>query len=177
MLKKLNKGAAARGGAEQSSDGGAGNVLKEIMEMRAQLQEENRERHARRVSQTKHLIEVMDEFLTTEANYCRDLRHTVSTFATPLSTVLGAEEHSRLFANISQILELHTILHCEIAHSETTTDHHNAAAAQTIQSFMRLLPYFKMYSMYWCGRAASPSEPHRLASAPHCAILLWVWPQ
>ena len=51
--------------------------------------------------------QVLEEMLQTEANYLADLRYTGTSLMQPLAALIDAETHSRLFANLGQIVLMH----------------------------------------------------------------------
>ena len=126
--------------------GGAGDVLQQIAQMRAKLQV--------KTSQEKHLKEVLDEFLTTEANYLSDMRHTCEAFAVPLSKVCEPEVHGKIFANLQQLTELHAVLGKDI---EAVSD-----IESLMKAFLKLLPFLKMYSIYCNAYAVAPVHLEQL---------------
>jgi len=159
-LKKMREEAHARersrrGGDRDLKDGGLA-VLSEIRQLKVQLDEqkaadfkaERRAEKLERAKQQKMLREVLDEILTTEANYLADLRYTTQKLMTPLVAELDAKVHSDLFANLGQIEMMHAKLEGELEEARKKDAGVVLVGERLLKGFMRLLPFFKMYSTY-----------------------------
>jgi len=127
--------------------GVAGSVLAQIAEMREQLEQKTTEARVARERQEQALREVLDELLSTEANYVADLRHTCSTYMAPLAALLDGEVHSKVFSNLGQISMMHSQVEAELGsiRSQMPLDD---VVRRVLAAFLKLLPFFKMYSVY-----------------------------
>lgn len=137
-LKKMGKNPKA---SPSSGMGGASSVLAQITQLREQLDADTKSQ--------QQLHEVLDEILKTERHYLADLRYLHEKMLLPLKAMLKPQQHSALFSNLEQLLELHARLEGELGpREETAALENNDKGAKIASAFMTLLPFFKMYSTY-----------------------------
>jgi len=105
----------------------------------------------------KQLLECVNEFISTEANYLEDLRFTTREYSRPLHHLLDSQAHYKIFSNHEQLLELHVKLDQALGKARDAVKNAERSEA-TVQAFIGLLPYFKMYAAY-CA-----NYPHVAAS-------------
>ena len=143
-----------------TKDGGAGNVLRQIAEMRGALDERDEQKR----EHEKQLQEVLDEFLKTENNYLLDMRMTCDKFGAPLQACCDAATHGKIFSVLPQLTGLHDVLHKDIESLTGGSSKREAAQAaeRIMAAFLKLLPFFKMYSSYCTAYAAMPKHLEQL---------------
>ena len=139
----------ARGRARGGGGGGGTDVLKEIKQLRANLEQQERaaERHEREKRQ-KLFRDVLDEILQTEANYIADVRYACAELMAPLAELVDAETTSAIFANLPQISMMHQTVEQELAPARQDGASTAVVGESILAAFLKLLPFFKMYNVY-----------------------------
>lgn len=106
------------------------------------------------------LADVLDELLTTEANYLRDLHVVLECFALPMQDMLSLGEHETIFSNLAALVALHTRI--ESARKASATMHFARRQAEKrpsttdaanmgidgkafAEAFVEHAPYFECY--------------------------------
>jgi hypothetical protein len=170
--RRQSSGPSNSGGESNSQrGGGASDVMRQIAEMRSKLAAKTEER----LHDERQLQEVIDELLQTEHNYREDVRHCCDAYSTPLRPLIDAQTHDAIFANLEMLRGLHTKLGSDLSPrrggsaeqegaSPSASSSPSTPAESTLQkaervadAFMKLLPFFKMYSQY-CHVYATAGE-------------------
>ena len=94
------------------------------------------------LSDDEHRDLTLQELVSTEADYVRDLEILNTLFVQPLldGEIISDAEHAQLFANVEQILLLNTNMLARLKAAKTATD--------VAQTFLALSDYLKSYSAY-----------------------------
>ena len=155
QLKALRKKKSS--GIDDSATGAAG-VLKQIAAMRDALKAKTDAAPSPPTTATTQaaLQDVCEEILATEANYLRDVTHTVDAYLMPLQHLVDPQQHAKVFANLQQMQQMHMILDGDLkpAAAASTRDE---KAEKIAAAFKKLLPFFRMYSQY-CHAYTSAGE-------------------
>ena len=108
-----------------------------------------------RLSKTEvQLHDTLEELLSTEAKYLRDLRALSASFARPLQAMVTPAEHQGIFSNLSTLLSLHSSLEAAARapamepRAASPSPPPTVAGAAIAATFIELTPYFKCYAHY-----------------------------
>ena len=149
LLMKKQQKAQATSEAEE-----AARVAVEEAEAEAAVEEAAASRRQLEADR-KQLREVFAELLATEASYRADLRFVSRRYLTPLREVMAPPSHHAVFSNLEVLLQLHTTLEEDLRAAEGADDDTGRGVA-IAAAFMKLAPFFKMYSVYSASYADVP---------------------
>ena len=138
---------SSEGEEREDARDGAQLVLEQLDGMNVTLGETGDQKDER--AKRRQLLEVLDELVTSESNYCDDLGHICDLFLVPLAAELDSATHATVFSNLKQIQQLHVQLAAMLDLSAQPEGGTLGDKAEHIAAaFTSLLPFFKMYSTY-----------------------------
>lgn len=125
---------------------GAQGVLRQIAEMRAKLGASQSMIKVKNKTESA-LLDVCDELLKTEGNYLRDVQFTCDKYLVPLQAVADHKEHGAVFSNLQQLLGMHELLQKDLEPAAAASSRDDKAE-KIAMAFKKIIPFFKMYSLY-----------------------------
>ena len=109
------------------------------------------------------LREVLEEILKTETNYLADLQFIHREFVTPLQAQLSHQMHADIFANLTQLMQLHGRLGADLEPARRAVKDGRGTeqlAAAIAKAFTPFIPLLMLYATY-CGKFTdAPAKVH-----------------